>query len=116
MPAALPFKTVMNIGNVEDIYPLTLLQATSLSVDEIKPHSGTKCASFFVFGNVDINALKTAWQEVVQKHAVMRTAFAWKRLDRPMQVVLKSVDAALEQHDWTNTNPSEQELRFARLV
>ena len=39
---------------------------------------------------------RRAWEEVVDRHPVLRTAFAWQGLDQPLQVVRRRVTLPFE--------------------
>ncbi len=53
--------------------------------------------SWTLRGELDAAALQRAWQEACDRHTVLRTAFAWERLDRPVQIVRKRVELTIEQ-------------------
>ncbi|HBL28291.1 MAG TPA: hypothetical protein DD490_15760, partial [Acidobacteria bacterium] len=36
-------------------------------------------------GDLDAAAFRRAWQRLVDRHTILRTAFAWEGLDEPLQ-------------------------------
>ncbi len=63
-------------------------------------------------GDLDIPAFEQAWQRVAERHAVLRTSFVWKHLDKTLQVVHRRVTLPLEKQDWRGMSPVEQEARL----
>ena len=51
-------------------------------------------------GPLDARAFERAWQQVVERHAVLRTAFVTKDLAEPLQAVLRSVKLPCAREDW----------------
>ncbi len=90
--------------NVEDIYPLTALQKGLLFHSISSPHSGLyfeqSCLS--LTGHLDLDAFARCWQQVLDRHPALRTAFLWEDLDEPLQVVRAQVEFDLRLLDWTS--------------
>lgn len=64
-------------------------------------------------GNLNVLALEQAWQEVIDRHPILRTAFVWENLKKPLQVVGRRVGAPWERQDWRGLSETEQEERFS---
>jgi amino acid adenylation domain-containing protein len=64
-------------------------------------------------GDLDIAAFRSAWGEVMRRHAVLRTAFAWKGLPEPLQVIGASAGVPLVYLDWGGIGGAalEEQLR-----
>jgi amino acid adenylation domain-containing protein len=104
--------------NIEAVYPLSPTQQGMLFHSLYDRESGVyveQLAATLV-GDLDINAFHQAWQRVTDRHAVLRTSFAWKRLDQMMQVVHKRVDVPLLQEDWRGASGDEQEKRLSAFM
>lgn len=84
---------------VEDIYPLTAAQQGillhALTADDGAIYRPS--ISCDVRGPLDLDKLELAWQELVRRHAALRTAIVWEDVDEPVQLVLKQVDAWLDR-------------------
>lgn len=79
---------------VVDLYPLTPLQQGILfhSVD------GTSYVEQVTarLEGVEVDRMRAAWQAVTQAHPVLRTAFAWRNHDEPMQAVVDEVEVPFD--------------------
>jgi amino acid adenylation domain-containing protein len=87
---------------VEDVYPLTPMQEGMLLHTLASPGSGlyVNQRSLAVRG-LDADRLAAAWQAMVQRHPVLRTAFVWQPgMAHAVQVVRCQADAAVTQLDW----------------
>ncbi|MCS6844434.1 MAG: condensation domain-containing protein, partial [Caldilineales bacterium] len=100
--------------NIEAIYPLSPMQQGMLFHSLREPESGVyfEQLTCTLRGPLDTAAFEQAWAQVMQRHAVLRTAFVWRSTDRPMQVVMRHVPLPLEKLDWRALPASEQEARF----
>ncbi|WP_051722476.1 non-ribosomal peptide synthetase [Streptomyces albus] len=88
--------------NVEAAYPLSPLQQGLLFHTLSRPGEPTyfeqiRCS---IRGSLDRAAFEEAWNWVVARHPVLRTAFAWQRLKEPLQLVGRSVRVPLDWADW----------------
>ncbi len=63
-------------------------------------------------GPLDTVAFATAWRQLIQRHAILRTAYVWEDVKEPLQVVLRQVELPLVQEDWRSLSPAEQEQRL----
>jgi amino acid adenylation domain-containing protein/non-ribosomal peptide synthase protein (TIGR01720 family) len=89
-------------GRVEDAYPLTPLQQGILfhALEAADPATYLGQFTFHLAGPLDPRAMRRAWQAVVDRHAVLRTAFVRRPTGEDVQVVLRGVEAPFEEHDW----------------
>ena len=86
------FEQLVGSGvQIEDSYPLGPLQERMLfrylSVPVPGLYSMQRIA--VVQGDLNIEAFKQGWQQVIDRHPLLRTSFAWEQLDRPLQIVHK---------------------------
>ena len=100
--------------NIEDIYPLSPLQQGMLFHTLYDPESEFyfEQLSSTLRGALDVDALRRAWQSVIDRHTILRTAFFWERRDKPLQVVRRKVTLPWEQEDWRGLSTLEQQERF----
>jgi len=108
----------IKLANVEDIYLMSPMQQGILFHCLCEPGAGMYCLvlSCQLEAVLDVRALRRAWKDVVQRHAVLRTGFLWEELERPMQVVRKSVDLPWREEDWRGYDKSEQEAKWRNLI
>jgi amino acid adenylation domain-containing protein/thioester reductase-like protein/non-ribosomal peptide synthase protein (TIGR01720 family) len=104
----------MSMQNVEDFYPLSPLQQGMLFHSLYAPESGVYFLqlSCTAHGDLDVAAFKRVWQQAVERHPVLRTAFLWEGLKEPVQVVHRRVRLPWEQHDWRGLALTEQDERL----
>ena len=88
---------------VKDAYPLSPMQQGMLFHSISASRSDAPASDLYVQqlscrlrGPLDVAAFRAAWETVVQRHAVLRTAFAWRGLPEPLQVVGEQVKLPLE--------------------
>jgi amino acid adenylation domain-containing protein/non-ribosomal peptide synthase protein (TIGR01720 family) len=114
--AALIGSTVRS--EVEDVYPLSPMQQGMLFHTLYAPASGVYVGQIHCIlqGDLDISAFQRAWQQVEDRHPILRTLFVWEGLDEPLQVVRRHVDLPLEQYDWRGVAQTEQQLRLGTYL
>ena len=63
-------------------------------------------------GNLNVEAFSTAWQQVVARHSIFRTAMEWESLSQPVQVVYREVEVTFEIVDWRELSSVEQQRQL----
>ncbi|HNP73991.1 MAG TPA: condensation domain-containing protein, partial [Kouleothrix sp.] len=103
---------------IEDIYPLTPMQRGMLFHSLYAPRSAVyfQQEGFRLEGRLDRAAFVRAWELVLARHSILRTAIVWEGLDEPVQVVFRRVPLPLEQHDWRAMPPAEQPAAIAAFA
>ncbi|HEX4499521.1 MAG TPA: amino acid adenylation domain-containing protein [Thermoanaerobaculia bacterium] len=103
--------------DVEDVYALSAMQEGILFHCLYSRESSLYVTSFACqLSRLDAPAFESAWQEVVDRHPVLRTGFCWEGLDQPVQVVARKVELAWERQDWRGLSPADQEERLTRVL
>jgi hypothetical protein len=100
--------------NLETAYLLSPMQQGMLFHSLYAPESGVyfEQLTATLAGNLNVDAFRRAWQQVVDRHPILRTAFAWKRQDKPVQAVYKELALPIEVVDWRELGREEQERRL----
>jgi non-ribosomal peptide synthase protein (TIGR01720 family) len=80
----------------EDIYPLSPMQKLFHSMEDSASHLGFEQWRFVLRGAMDAAAMRQAWERVVERHPILRTAFVSDGLSETLQVVLPA-----RRLDWT---------------
>jgi amino acid adenylation domain-containing protein len=108
----------MSAEQIETIYELTPMQQGMLFHSASAPEAGmyVEQVSCRLHGDLDVAAFARAWQHVVSRHAILRTAFYWENLEKPLQVVYRAADLPLEQQDWRDLSPEEQAARLSAYL
>ncbi|ONI76016.1 hypothetical protein ALI144C_35465 [Actinosynnema sp. ALI-1.44] len=104
--------------SVEDIYPLTPMQAGMLFHSLAQPDDDmyTRQLSFALDGVTDIEAFGRAWQRAVDRTPILRTAVAVDGLVEPMQVVHRAAALDVTYHDWTGVAEDARDLVLRTLT
>ena len=103
----------MSTKNIEDVYPLSPMQEGLLFHSLYAPEGGLYVTQIpFNTKGINTSALRQAWQRVVNRYSIFRTAFVWKNIDKPMQVVGRRVELPFKVEDWRNLSAAEQDARF----
>ncbi|MFB9688718.1 amino acid adenylation domain-containing protein [Amycolatopsis plumensis] len=77
--------------HVEDVYPLTPMQAGMLFHGLSEPGTYLEQVCFTLTGVEDLAALERAWRRAVDEIPALRTAVRWTGVREPVQVVHRSV-------------------------
>jgi amino acid adenylation domain-containing protein len=104
--------------NIEDIYPLSPLQQGMLFHTLYDPESEVyfEQLSYALRGALDKEALRRAWQGVIDRHTILRTAFFWERREKPLQVVRRKITLPWQQQDWRGQSLPEQQERLKAFL
>ncbi len=101
----------MGMKNIADFYPLSPMQQGILFHCLADPKSGVYFDQFSctIEGNLKIAAFNRAWQQVVNRHPILRTCFLWEGLKEPVQVVHRQVTLPFVHHDWRHVSSVAQQ-------
>jgi amino acid adenylation domain-containing protein len=102
-----------------DVYPLSPMQQGML-FHSISGRTGQAAASDVYVqqlscrlrGTLQVESFQASWEAILRRHTVLRTAFAWRGLPEPLQVVGEQVRLPLEELDW---RAAAEELQAERL-
>jgi non-ribosomal peptide synthase protein (TIGR01720 family) len=103
---------------IEDLYPLSPMQQGMLFHSLYHSESSVYCQRVgrWFHGDLNVSAFQQAWQSVVDRHAVLRTTFHWKDLDRPLQLVHQKVPLSWREQDWRGLGEAEQQRRLDGFI
>ncbi|NOX38152.1 MAG: amino acid adenylation domain-containing protein [Calditrichaeota bacterium] len=104
--------------DIEAVYPLSPMQQGMLFHTLYHPEAGQyfEQMSATFRGELDVEAFRRAWQRVIDRNAILRTSFVWKKVSRMMQVVHRQAELPFQFLDWRDLSPEEQEERFEQLM
>jgi amino acid adenylation domain-containing protein len=102
------------LENLEDLYPLSPMQQGMLFHTIYAPESGVyfEQSVFTIKGELDVKSFERAWQQVLDRHSILRSSFLWEDLENPQQVVHRRVNLPFEKQDWSNLFAAQQEERL----
>jgi amino acid adenylation domain-containing protein len=98
-------------ADVEDAYPLSMMQTAMLYHMEMTPDSRAyiNVNSWHLRAAFDAEALREAMRQVVGRHAILRTSFELTRYSKPLQLVHRHAEVLLEVNDLRHLSHDEQE-------
>ncbi|NEQ66711.1 MAG: AMP-binding protein, partial [Symploca sp. SIO2D2] len=103
-------------NNIAAIYPLTPMQQGMLFHKFYEPDSRlyTVQLQCQLRGDIDPAALRQAWQFLVDRHPILRTAFRYDQ-NNPVQIVLKQVELPWLETDWLQFSEEEGQQKELQL-
>jgi amino acid adenylation domain-containing protein/non-ribosomal peptide synthase protein (TIGR01720 family) len=103
---------------LEDIYGLSPLQTAMLfhTLSGVNPEALFIQLTCSLRGQVNFPALKKAWQRLIDRHPIFRTAYEWEELDEPVQVVHRRAEMPIEYLDWMGQSADEEASAFRSLL
>jgi amino acid adenylation domain-containing protein len=108
----------MSNNNIEDIYTLSPLQEGLLFHSLYSTESDTYLQQlrFSIRGELNVSAFEHAWQQVIARHTILRTAFVWDRYEKLFQAVRKQVKLPWRELDCRALDAEEQQRYLATLL
>ncbi|HEY0607317.1 MAG TPA: amino acid adenylation domain-containing protein, partial [Herpetosiphonaceae bacterium] len=108
----------MITDHIADLYSLSPMQRGMLFHTLYAPSSGVyfQQISCAIRGAFQVPAFAQAWEHVLQRHPILRSAMLWEDLDEPLQAVLEEIDLPLEELDWRGLAPAEQQAQLDRFL
>ncbi|MCP4146215.1 MAG: hypothetical protein GY757_00560 [bacterium] len=102
--------TIDHKKNVKDIIGLTSMQEGMLFHYLEQPENSQYVVllSLKISGTLDTVILEQAWDAVIDKHDVLKTAFRWKKMKKPVQIILKKQSLTLAIHDFSAVGDSRK--------
>ena len=103
---------------ITEEYPLSPLQHGMLLHSLGAPNGGTDIEQIVctLRESVEVAHLRRAWETIVERHPVFRTAFRFEGSDDPVQVVYEQVQASWQEHDWRASTKQAQAIRLADFL
>lgn len=103
----------VGVEKLQDIYPITPMQQGLMLHTLLKPGTGIYFMQYRyqIKGQFDHEHFTKAWQQVVARHEVLRTAFR-RYHDHSLQVVYKEGRSPVEILDWRDLSEAEQDSQL----
>ncbi|PYP88918.1 MAG: non-ribosomal peptide synthetase [Candidatus Angelobacter sp. Gp1-AA117] len=104
--------------DIDEIYPLTALQQGMLFHVLDAPGAGMYLNQqvYTFHGDLDAATLLQAFQRVVDRHQILRSAFVLTSQGEAFQIVFRNVILPWQQHEWSAQTPEEQEENLDWLL
>ncbi len=109
--------TAVYQNNIAAIYPLSPMQQGMLFHSLYEPGSGLyfeqlQCR---LSGDIHPATLRQAWQYLIDRHSILRTAFRYDQ-DSPVQIVLKQAELPWMEDDWRTLTKEERQRQREALL
>ncbi|NJC74316.1 amino acid adenylation domain-containing protein, partial [Planosporangium thailandense] len=103
---------------VEDIYPLTPMQAGMVFHSLVDGVSGAyfNQVELQLSGVADPSAFGAAWQQVVDRTPILRSRVVWEGVAEPVQVVQREVRLPITYLDWSRLPEAERQEELRLLL
>lgn len=107
-----------NDRGIVDVYPLSPMQEGILFHALYSPHSFVYIEQWHwtLEGPLDANALRRAWNKLIERYAIFRTSFLWRDLPSPLQVVRKHVPLPWKELDWQSDTVADHQAKIRALL
>ncbi len=102
----------------EDIFPLSSTQQGMLFFSLYDPTSQAYLVQNTrrLTGELDVDALRQAFDQLIGQHQSLRASFAWDGLDQPLQIVHANIETPWTELDWRTHNEQDQVSRLERFL
>jgi amino acid adenylation domain-containing protein/thioester reductase-like protein/non-ribosomal peptide synthase protein (TIGR01720 family) len=102
---------------IDDIYPLVPLQHGLMfhSLYESDTKAYRIQLACRLSGPLDATAFQQAWQQLLKRHAILRTRFLVQGAEQPLQIVEHQVRLPIDEHDWRHLPEAERQARWRAL-
>ncbi|CCF12774.1 plipastatin synthase subunit D [Brevibacillus laterosporus GI-9] len=103
--------------NVEDIYFLSPMQAGMLfhSLKDTEQHTYFEQLDFPIQGELSVELVEQAANHLISRYSILRTAFLYKNVSKPLQVVLKQRPIKVDYRDIRHLNEQQQHTYLTDL-
>ncbi|MDP6799043.1 MAG: amino acid adenylation domain-containing protein [SAR202 cluster bacterium] len=100
--------------DIDDVYPLSPMQAGLMYQDAVNRDSTAYFIqmSFTLRGALDVDCFRVAWEEVIERHMILRSIFVLDGLPEPLQMVLRHRPAEVLVEDISSLPTAEQDRRI----
>ncbi|HEU5130961.1 MAG TPA: condensation domain-containing protein, partial [Pyrinomonadaceae bacterium] len=106
----------MDSKKVAAVFPVSPCQEALLLANADSLEQECCQISCRLVGDLNLDLFENAWQQVISRHEILRTSFAWKRVSKPLQAVWHEVALPIQQEDWRSVSSQEQEQRLDHLL
>jgi amino acid adenylation domain-containing protein/FkbH-like protein/non-ribosomal peptide synthase protein (TIGR01720 family) len=101
---------------LEDLYPLSPMQRLFYSMHEPSSTVGLEEWRFEIRGPLHSGHFRRAWELLLERHTILRTAFTTAASPEPLQLVEQTVDLPWREEDLRGQAHEEQEARVQALA
>ena len=124
-PSDFPLANVDQVGlerlaeahpRLEDLYPLSPMQRLFYAMHATESAVGLEEWRFEIRGVIDTAVFRRAWERLLARHAILRTAFTTAPGGEPLQIVERKVDLPWRDEDLRGQPAEMQEAHIRALL
>ncbi|WP_346364369.1 non-ribosomal peptide synthase/polyketide synthase [Bosea sp. (in: a-proteobacteria)] len=111
-------RLLADLPPVADLMPLSAMQQEMLVHSLAFPQADLNVLQFLrtFAGGLELPLLRRAWQDLVRRHDVLRTAFRWQGVAEPLQLVFAEAEMPWRELDWRSLDADEQRPALRSLL
>jgi amino acid adenylation domain-containing protein len=104
--------------NIEAVYPMSPLQQGILFHSLMEPESGVYFDQFSctIQKLFQPELFRQVWQQVMDRHGILRTLFLWQRQAQPLQIVCRQVPLPWQELDSRGLESEQQQQRLQQFL
>ncbi len=103
--------------NIDSLYPLSVLQEGMLFHSLDKGKGGAYINHFVcTLEHLEVEPFKMAWQHLIQRHTILRTAFYYEEFSLLLQGVFKEVNLPVQEYDFSQYTKEEQASKLSAFL
>lgn len=105
-------------NDIETSYPLAPMQQGMVlhSVSSVRPGVYVQQLLCTLHESLQLPLFIRAWEQVIERHPILRTTFCWEGVETPLQYVHRQLPLAWELHDWRGYLPDVIAERLHRYL
>ena len=98
---------------IDASYPLSPMQQGMLFHSLVAQEPGVYVQQHLstLYEALNVDAFVHAWERVVARHGILRTAFRWEGFDEPLQDVYHYAPLPLQVFDWRGVSATQQHAK-----
>ncbi len=108
----------MNFSKLSHSYPLSHLQQGILFHSLYEEEKGLYIQQIVAQLNekINLNLFEQSWQQVLNRHEILRTNLSWENLETPVQIVNSEIKFNLNTEDWSHLTTEKQQEKFTHFL
>ncbi len=106
-----------NEKNKLERLPLIPMQEGMLFHSVSSPNLGVDVQQISMTLNegINVDTFRSAWESIIERHAVLRFSFEWEDVEKPEAVLHNQVSLPITELDWSQLSTEESEDQFNSL-
>ncbi len=105
------FSMILNHAEIQSLYPLSPMQSGMFyhTLKDKNSHAYFEQFKLSLKGEIREDLLEKSFNKLVERYDVLRTNFVYEKLDKPLQIVLKSRQVRIHYEDISRLSASQRD-------